>query len=51
MYSKNTMPETHKKELYAYIMGIIKNKKSKLYCIVGAENHNRQFLIDSGIGI
>jgi REP element-mobilizing transposase RayT len=38
-HSKNTIPEAHEKELYAYILGIIKNKKSKLYCIGGAENH------------
>jgi REP element-mobilizing transposase RayT len=29
----------HEKELYAYIMGIINNKKSKLYRIGGTENH------------
>jgi REP element-mobilizing transposase RayT len=38
-YSKNTIPEKHEKELYAYIMGIINNKKSKLYRIGGTENH------------
>ena len=38
-YSKNTIPAEHEKELYAYIMGIIKNKKSKLYRIGGTENH------------
>jgi len=38
-YRKNTIPETHEKELYAYIMGIINNKKSKLYRIGGTENH------------
>ncbi len=36
---KNTIPEQHEKELYAYIMGIISNKKSKLYRIGGTENH------------
>lgn len=36
---KNTIPEQHEKELYAYIMGIINNKKSKLYRIGGTENH------------
>jgi putative transposase len=36
---KNTIPEQHEKELYAYIMGIINNKKSKLYRIGGIENH------------
>ncbi len=35
---KNTIPEQHEKELYAYIMGIINNKKSKLYRIGGTEN-------------
>ncbi|GHU70375.1 transposase [Bacteroidia bacterium] len=38
-YRKNTIPEAHEKELYAYIMGIINNKKSKLYRIGGTENH------------
>ena len=38
-YGKNTIPEQHEKELYAYIMGIISNKKSKLYRIGGVENH------------
>lgn len=38
-YGKPTIPEAHEKELYAYIMGIIKNKKSKLYRIGGTENH------------
>ncbi len=38
-YRKNTIPQQHEKELYAYIMGIINNKKSKLYRIGGTENH------------
>jgi len=38
-YRKNTISATHEKELYAYIMGIINNKKSKLYRIGGTENH------------
>lgn len=38
-HGKNTIPEQHEKELYAYIMGIISNKKSKLYRIGGTENH------------
>jgi REP element-mobilizing transposase RayT len=38
-YRKNTIPEMHEKELYSYIMGIINNKKSKLYRIGGTENH------------
>ena len=38
-YGKNTILEQHEKELYGYIMGIITNKKSKLYRIGGIENH------------
>jgi REP element-mobilizing transposase RayT len=38
-YRKKTIPEQHEKELYAYIMGIINNKKSKLDRIGGTENH------------
>ena len=38
-YGKNTIPEQHEKELYAYMMGIIKNKKSTLYRIGGTANH------------
>jgi REP element-mobilizing transposase RayT len=38
-YGKNTIPQQHEKELYAYILGIINNKKSKLYRIGGMENH------------
>ncbi len=37
--SKNTLSEQHENELYAYIMGIINNKKSKLYRIGGIPNH------------
>jgi putative transposase len=37
--SKNTIPEAHEKELYAYLMGIINNKKSTLYRIGGTANH------------
>jgi len=37
--SKNTIPEEQENELYAYIMGIINNKKSKLYRIGGIPNH------------
>ncbi|MBB1078084.1 IS200/IS605 family transposase [Rhodoferax sp. 4810] len=37
--SKNTIVEQHEKELYAYILGIISNKKSKLYRIGGIQNH------------
>jgi putative transposase len=38
-YGKYTIPEQYEKELYAYILGIINNKKSKLYRIGGIENH------------
>ena len=38
-YGRNTIPELYEKELYAYMMGIINNKKSKLYRIGGMENH------------
>ena len=38
-YGRNTIPEQHEKELYAYIMGIVSNKKTKLYRIGGIENH------------
>ncbi|MDR1553486.1 MAG: IS200/IS605 family transposase [Prevotellaceae bacterium] len=38
-HGKNTIPEQHEKELYAYIKGIIENKKSKLYRIGGMPNH------------
>ena len=37
--SLDTIPEEHEKELYAYIMGIVNNKKSKLYRIGGVSNH------------
>ena len=36
---KPVIPETHCKELYQYIFGIIKNKKCKLYRINGIEDH------------
>ena len=38
-YGRNTIPELYEKELYAYIMGIVSNKKSKFYRIGGIENH------------
>ena len=38
-YGKNTIPEQYEKELYAYMMGIVKNKKSSLYRIGGTSNH------------
>ena len=37
--SKNSIPEQHEKELYAYMLGIINNKKCKLYRIGGISNH------------
>ncbi len=37
--SKNSIPVEHEKELYSYIMGIINNKKGKLYRIGGMPNH------------
>ncbi len=36
---ENTIPEAHCAELYGYIMGIVHNKKSKLYRIGGMPNH------------
>lgn len=36
---RNTLIETHQDELYKYIWGIIKNRKSVLYRINGTENH------------
>jgi putative transposase len=36
---KKTLTQTHIKELYAYIMGIIKNKNCVLYRINGLEDH------------
>ena len=36
---KPVIPETHCKELYQYISGIIKTKKCKLYRIDGIEDH------------
>jgi len=38
-YGKNTIPQQYEEDLYAYINGIINNKKSKLYRIGGTENH------------
>lgn len=38
-YGKNTIPIHCESELYAYIMGIVNNKKSKLYRIGGMPNH------------
>jgi|SRR5690554_1791242 REP element-mobilizing transposase RayT len=37
--SRKTIVEQYEKELYAYIMGIVINKKSKLYRIGGTSNH------------
>src|SRR5699024_7774035 len=38
-YSKQVFPEKHAEELYRYIWGFIKNKKSFLYRINGTPNH------------
>jgi REP element-mobilizing transposase RayT len=38
-YGKLTIPESHEKELYGYMNGIINNKKSKLYRIGGMPDH------------
>lgn len=35
----NTLPESQHEELYKYIWGIIKNRKSVLFRINGTENH------------
>lgn len=36
---RNTLPEKYHEDLYKYIWGIIKNRKSILYRINGTENH------------
>jgi len=36
---KKTLTQTHIKELYAYILGIIRNKNCMLYRINGIEDH------------
>lgn len=38
-YSKNTIPNEYSEELYKYITGFVKNKKSNMYQINGTENH------------
>lgn len=38
-YSKNVLSKEHSEELYRYIWGYIKNKKSFLYRINGMPNH------------
>ncbi len=38
-YGDPTINPDHKKELYKYIWGIIKNRNSMLYQINGIENH------------
>jgi REP element-mobilizing transposase RayT len=38
-YRKSTIAEQRESELYSYILGIINNSKTKLYRIVGTENH------------
>jgi len=37
--SRKTIVPVHSKELYAYIMGVIRNKNCFLYRINGTENH------------
>jgi REP element-mobilizing transposase RayT len=37
--NKKTLKQTHINELYAYILGIIKNKNCLLYRINGMEDH------------
>jgi len=37
--SQKTIVPAHSRELYAYIMGIIRNKNCKLYRINGTEDH------------
>jgi putative transposase len=49
---KNTLPESQHNELYKYIWGIVKNRKSILYRINGTENHIHIFCdIHSTIGL
>ena len=38
-HSENTIQQQHEKELYAYILGIINNKKCKLYRMGGIPDH------------
>jgi REP element-mobilizing transposase RayT len=38
-HRQKVIPETHCRELYQYISGIIKNKNCKLYRINGTEDH------------
>ena len=38
-YGHDTIVEDHEKELYAYLYGIVKSKKSHLYRINGMPNH------------
>jgi REP element-mobilizing transposase RayT len=37
--SKKTLKQTHLKELFAYILGIIKNKNCVLHSINGTDDH------------
>jgi REP element-mobilizing transposase RayT len=37
--SRKTLVQEHSRELYAYLMGIIKNKNCFLYRIIGIEDH------------
>ena len=49
---KNTLSEIRHEELYKYIWGIIKKRKSVLYRINGTENHIHIFCdIHSTIGL
>ena len=38
-YGQDTIVEDYERELYAYLYGIVKNKKSHLYRIGGMPNH------------
>lgn len=38
-YGQDTIVEEHERELYTYLYGIVKNKKSHLYRIGGMPNH------------
>lgn len=37
--SLNTIPESHERDLYAYILGFVNNKNAVLYRIGGMPNH------------
>jgi putative transposase len=38
-YNVKTLNPEHSRELFAYILGIIRNKKGRIYRINGVENH------------